>query len=666
MLKKQKETVSMFIANIHIDGFGKLYHLDLKTKNGINVLCGANEAGKSTIYLFLRSMFYGASVKRIKGRPSVYERMRPWSEPTNYGGSLDINKDGILYRISRDFNKAPDDLRITNLFDNKEEIFDKDVFMRGLLSGLSEVAYLNTVSAGQLASATEENMSIELTKYAQNISATANPKLNADKALKYLEEKKAKLNQRLDVDAPRDYNVLMVRGNKLEESIRDPIKENRILEYTNAQDEAHMEAGEAAIKLSEQEITINKQEKYLEALGIKNSNDIDNLENSTFELYKKEKRYRLNALIFAIIALILMVACILTIPLDFYLVQNFTDLRVILSLLSGIVGLACLIIAIIMLVKRNRSKMRLLNILDMHVKNDFASESLKTELETRENFQEKVAQSKVSNIDTKIQNKDEKTKDDPETQKAHDSYDKMKLSQKMDKFFEKLEAYKKRLDNIESLKKDREKLMDSLQNLNQIQSDYVEKLNQQRKIKSGVETDIIELGSLKRKLNSLKLKLSENKIIRTDLEAISIAEETLKKLEVDIKNSVGTYINKEAGDMLAGLSAGAYDSLDAGEKYNVSVNAKEGFIHYEYLSRGTIDQIYLALRIATIRFMTGKADPMPLILDDSFVLFDDSRLREALKFLAKNYKGQILLFSCQNRENKVLKAEGVPHETIAL
>ena len=51
---------------------------------------------------------------------------------------------------------------------------------------------------------------------------------------------------------------------------------------------------------------------------------------------------------------------------------------------------------------------------------------------------------------------------------------------------------------------------------------------------------------------------------------------------------------------------------------------------------------------------------MPLILDDSFALYDDMRLRRAVRFLADNYHGQILIFTCQHREEEALKAEGLP------
>ena len=56
----------------------------------------------------------------------------------------------------------------------------------------------------------------------------------------------------------------------------------------------------------------------------------------------------------------------------------------------------------------------------------------------------------------------------------------------------------------------------------------------------------------------------------------------------------------------------------------------------------------------------------PLIFDDSFVLYDDERLRTVLKWLPSAYSGQILVFTCHEREMRVLKAEGAAVHEVRL
>ena len=74
------------------------------------------------------------------------------------------------------------------------------------------------------------------------------------------------------------------------------------------------------------------------------------------------------------------------------------------------------------------------------------------------------------------------------------------------------------------------------------------------------------------------------------------------------------------------------------------------------MSRGTAEQIYLALRIAAAEFL--YEEEFPLILDDTFVSYDEERLESVLEWLAKSGK-QVLLFTCQKREMKILSEMGV-------
>ena len=58
---------------------------------------------------------------------------------------------------------------------------------------------------------------------------------------------------------------------------------------------------------------------------------------------------------------------------------------------------------------------------------------------------------------------------------------------------------------------------------------------------------------------------------------------------------------------------------------------------------------------------------MPIILDESFVYFDDNRLKNILKFLNENYQDkQIIIFSCSNREMHALEELGIDYTSLVL
>ena len=99
---------------------------------------------------------------------------------------------------------------------------------------------------------------------------------------------------------------------------------------------------------------------------------------------------------------------------------------------------------------------------------------------------------------------------------------------------------------------------------------------------------------------------------------------------------------------------------------NVELNCRDGMISVNDVSQGTADQVYMALRLAAIRFIAGEAHRIPLILDDSFALYDDERLMDSMKFLAHNYKGQVLIFTCQKREEEILKLAEIEHAAVSI
>jgi uncharacterized protein YhaN len=64
------------------------------------------------------------------------------------------------------------------------------------------------------------------------------------------------------------------------------------------------------------------------------------------------------------------------------------------------------------------------------------------------------------------------------------------------------------------------------------------------------------------------------------------------------------------------------------------------------MSEGTCDQLYLALRLASLEQQFDKGEPMPLILDDILVNFDDARSRSALTVLAEfSRRTQVIFFT---------------------
>lgn len=89
------------------------------------------------------------------------------------------------------------------------------------------------------------------------------------------------------------------------------------------------------------------------------------------------------------------------------------------------------------------------------------------------------------------------------------------------------------------------------------------------------------------------------------------------------------------------------------------------YIDCNNLSIGTIDQLYLSLRLSAMNEISEER--MPIILDEAFAFYDDERLKNILKFIADNYKeNQIIIFTCSNREKEILNELNIEYNLVDL
>lgn len=110
-----------------------------------------------------------------------------------------------------------------------------------------------------------------------------------------------------------------------------------------------------------------------------------------------------------------------------------------------------------------------------------------------------------------------------------------------------------------------------------------------------------------------------------------------------------------AGDVIRGITLGSFVRLkpdvdDKGKPLLLCVRAGGKEVPPEGLSDGTADQLFLALRLAALEQHFSRSEPLPFVLDDIFINFDDDRARaglEALEELSK--RTQVLFFTHHKR-----------------
>ena len=142
--------------------------------------------------------------------------------------------------------------------------------------------------------------------------------------------------------------------------------------------------------------------------------------------------------------------------------------------------------------------------------------------------------------------------------------------------------------------------------------------------------------------------------LRLTLNAITLAQNTLAAATAQLQSRFAPRIAKRARELFSAMTGSRYDRLSFNQDLTLDVGAQGEDILRSSLWRsdGTVDQLYLALRLAVAEALTPGA---PLVLDDALVRFDDTRLKAALDILqAEAQRRQILLFTCQSRENTFL------------
>lgn len=140
---------------------------------------------------------------------------------------------------------------------------------------------------------------------------------------------------------------------------------------------------------------------------------------------------------------------------------------------------------------------------------------------------------------------------------------------------------------------------------------------------------------------------------RREYQAISIAMETLQQANAQLQQRFSPQLNRAAGALLSRLTGGKYHALSLDKELEASASGERDVLPHSalYLSKGTVDQIYLAVRLAVCDLCLPDA---PLVLDEALAAFDDVRAKRALELLQKlSAQRQILLFSCHTREKNL-------------
>ena len=182
----------MKIENLKVNGFGKLENKEINFSNGINVIQGNNEAGKSTLLKFITSMFYGTA-RNKKGRDiSDFEKYKPWGKE-EYSGkityTLDNNEE---YEVYREFKKKSPiiyDEQKNDITKNYQIDKNKDSMFFIEQTGITEENFFASCVAEQEGVRLSANMKNSIIQKLSNIVSSGSENISYKKTLDKLNKR---------------------------------------------------------------------------------------------------------------------------------------------------------------------------------------------------------------------------------------------------------------------------------------------------------------------------------------------------------------------------------------------------------------------------------------------------------------------------------------------
>ena len=184
--------------------------------------------------------------------------------------------------------------------------------------------------------------------------------------------------------------------------------------------------------------------------------------------------------------------------------------------------------------------------------------------------------------------------------------------------------------------------------------------------KSHVEEELrekqVQYSNLQEQLTELDEVSEDYREYDRRRRAVQLAMDQLNNLSAKLQQQLKTMLDGKASEILEYITDGKYTRLFIEENLHMSVMAEGRKVPMEQLSRGTIEQIYLVLRLAAGELLFEE--DYPVILDDTFAYYDENRLKKVMQWLSI-HKKQVLIFTCQKREKQLLEELNIAyHEEI--
>ena len=532
----------MWIERIRIDKFGGLRSAEMELTQGLTVLLGGNESGKTTVCAFIRAMLYGLNGKSTSIMQNERKKYMPWGENT-MGGSLRLRNGQHSYEIVRVFGltRKSDSCRVVDVNTGEVVPIPAGQEPGQVLLGVGESVYLDALHVSFRGGRLQDGA--ELADRIRNRLDTGEEEIDPERVQERLQRARNAIAPRM-----QDKGALAQVRRELDEARRLLMKEEALKqEMAQLKKAAHRvpeERAEALAKsLEETDLRIRAQEELL---------------------LKQDERERAEKRPARWLAALALLAAAAGMLLGIYVSRYF----------SGLLLPAAGLLAWVAVLAGKRRAQR---------------------------------------------------------QKSVDAV----------------------LGELSQLRQDQAMLRQQMQLMRGGETE--EAFLRSRLALERVAQELKQLQAVRAQAAALEKKEEE---LLFDVQALDMALEEMRAAAKERREGVSPRIRQDMEDMLCGLTGARYDRAALSEALAVSVQNERGEMRpLEYFSGGTVEQMYLALRLSLIRHLEEAHGTLPVILDDPLAQYDDERAEDALQLLGSFAQEgrQVILMTCRGRDTKGAK-----------
>jgi len=622
----------MIIKEVNIGKFGKLENQKYQFAPRINVIYGANESGKSTLMQFLKAMLFGLEKTRVRKTLDTYNRYEPWDTPAYFYGSMMFETGQQQFLLERNFYYKEKRARLVNIRDGEElsvEYGDLDM----LLGNVSAAAYENTCCIGQEQLLPGRELGVLLEDERSNLAQTGSGDFQLSKALQELEQKRKnaeKTRKELEQQRLSHIHQLEVNQQVLERDIaglkaqqeKQSTQQGTVQEQVRALQQ-QMEPVQTAYQ------TVCRREQELKSAVAQEQLEWEQAEREQWkrEQFRREQeeaealqqKSGKNAGFSPL--LLIGVAGLILAPVLRSAMDGFQKIAPALNII-------CIILILAGLVSAYRK--------------------------SREKKTADSGQKHGQSVNDSVQNhreQDSRANDRANLQSVERKGRKAALDQQLQRVCQQKSVLEEQLQQLKDQKK-------------ALQLQAARQEGSEDQVQSQIQEKEVELENLTEQMAELQQETLEEQHAREDRDALELAAETMSRLAARMSKTLEHTLDKEMSGILAQITGNVHEQLQVTDGQGIVLAEQMQKRTPEAYSQGTMQQAYFSYRMAA-GHMLMKEEPLPFLLDETFANYDEERLRQTLRWLAKQ-ENQIFLFTCRETEMRLLTEEDILFASIRL